>query len=101
VESSIISPPPEELAHMSAKARKVLGVNDKKSEKIKSRGMFPSDSTDIKEVIDIIHPDLDDEDDVVMVGGDEDVTSLEKSSRDRKGKSKVSQVQFSSPRSKR
>jgi hypothetical protein len=38
---------------------------------------------------DTVDKGLDDDDDIVMVGGDEDTASPEKSSRDRKGKSKV------------
>lgn len=73
-----MSPPPEDkgVPEMSAKAAKLLGLNPAKLSRSKSERKSKSRG-------------LDDDDDLVMVGGDDLNTSPEKSSRDHRGKSKV------------
>jgi hypothetical protein len=87
----IPSPPPE----MSEKAARMLGVTpnklsrSKSERKTRSRGMLRSHSPQLREEKTDPFEGVDEDDDIVMVDKDEDAPSPEKSSRDRKGKSKV------------
>lgn len=99
--SGLISPPPE----MSSKAAKLLGLTPgklsrSKSEKHKSsRGMLPSSPANVHlSMTDNLKAPEEDED-IVIVGANGASPPPEKSSRDRKSKSKVftDPIAFSSP----
>jgi hypothetical protein len=80
---------------MSEKAARMLGVTPNKLSRSKSerksysRGMLRPRLPRTSEEKTNPHEGMDDDEDLVMVDKDEDAPSPEKTSRDRKGKSKV------------